>query len=83
VDPTLARLLPDDSKPSERALLSKRERELLSLLAEGLSGEEAAARLFLSPETVRTHIRNAMRKLNAKTRVHALALALRHDELSL
>lgn len=83
VDPTLARLLPDHSDAGNRALLSGRERELLAMLAEGLSGEEAATRLYLSPETVRTHIRNAMRKLNAKTRVHALALALRHDELSL
>jgi DNA-binding CsgD family transcriptional regulator len=55
--------------------------EVLDLLAQGLNGEEVAARLFLSPETVRTHIRNAMRKLRADTRVHAVALALRNEEI--
>jgi DNA-binding NarL/FixJ family response regulator len=62
-------------------VLSVREREILDLLARGLTGEEVAARLFLSPETVRTHIRNAMRKLGADTRAHAVALALRNEEI--
>ena len=64
-------------------VLSAREREVLSLLAEGLTGEDIAERLVLSPETVRTHVRNAMRKLDAKTRVHALAVALDSGELTL
>jgi DNA-binding NarL/FixJ family response regulator len=62
-------------------VLSVREREVLDLLAQGLTGEEAAERLSLSPETIRTHIRNAMRKLQADTRVHAVALALRNEEI--
>jgi DNA-binding NarL/FixJ family response regulator len=62
--------------------LSPREREVLDLLADGLTGEEIASRLFLSAETVRTHVRNAMRKLDAKTRVHAVALALRGRALT-
>jgi DNA-binding NarL/FixJ family response regulator len=56
--------------------LSSRESEILGLLAEGLTGEEIAKRLVLSPETVRTHIRNAMEKLSAKTRVEAVVKAL-------
>ena len=63
--------------------LSPREREILGLLSRGLSGEQAAKRLFLSSETVRTHVRNAMSKLGAATRVHAVALALRRGEIEL
>ena len=62
-------------------VLSPREREVLDLLAQGLNGEEVAARLVLSPETVRTHVRNAMEKLEAHTRVHAVAIALRQGEI--
>jgi PAS domain S-box-containing protein len=56
--------------------LSPREREVLGLLARGLTGEQIAARLVLSPETVRTHIRNAREKLGASTRVEAVTMAL-------
>ena len=62
-------------------VLSPREREVLDLLAQGLNGEEVATRLVLSPETVRTHVRNAMEKLEANTRVHAVAIALRQGEI--
>lgn len=56
--------------------LSPREREVLGLLARGLTGEQIAARLVLSPETIRTHIRNAREKLGASTRVEAVTMAL-------
>jgi PAS domain S-box-containing protein len=56
--------------------LSPREREVLGLLAHGLTGEQIAGRLVLSPETVRTHIRNAREKLGASTRVEAVTMAL-------
>ena len=56
--------------------LSPREREVLGLLARGLTGEQIAGRLVLSPETVRTHIRNAREKLGASTRVEAVTMAL-------
>ena len=62
-------------------VLSPREREVLDLLATGLNGEEVAERLVISPETVRTHVRNAMDKLEASTRVHAVAIALRQGEI--
>jgi len=61
---------------SQNGRLSPREREIAHLLALGLSGEEIAGRLYLSPETVRTHIRNAMEHLGAHTRAHLVALAL-------
>jgi PAS domain S-box-containing protein len=57
--------------------LSAREREITRLLAQGLSGESIARELFLSPETVRTHIRNAMEHAGARTRAHLVAIALR------
>jgi DNA-binding NarL/FixJ family response regulator len=79
VDPRLRHLI--DAAPS-RAPLSKREREIMDLLAEGLTGEQVAEHLFLSAATVKTHIRNAMGKLEATTRVHAVALGLRDGQIS-
>ena len=62
-------------------VLSPREREVLDMLAKGMTGEQVAVELSLSPETVRTHVRNAMDKLEAHTRVHAVAIALRQGEI--
>lgn len=56
--------------------MSPRETEVLGLLAEGMSGAAIATSLVLSPETVRTHVRNAMDKLGASTRSQAVAIAL-------
>ena len=86
IDPRLEPLLAHgdgNGKGNGRVhVLSPREREILGLLSKGLSGEEAAKQLFLSSETVRTHVRNAMNKLGAATRVHAVALALERGEIS-
>jgi DNA-binding NarL/FixJ family response regulator len=62
--------------------LSNREREVLQLLADGLSGEQASRQLAVSPETLRTHVRNAMRRLGAKTRVRAVAIALARRDIN-
>jgi len=62
--------------------LSTREREILGLLAAGASGGEIANTLVLSPDTIRTHIRNAMTKLGASSRTHAVVLALRRGEIA-
>lgn len=62
-------------------VLSSRESEILAMLAEGLTGEEIAQRLVLSPETVRTHVRNAMKKLQARTRTEAVVKALDRAEI--
>ena len=59
--------------------LTQRERDVLRLLADGHSNEEIGKRLFISPETVRTHVRKAMDKLDADTRTQAVAVALRNQ----
>ena len=64
-----------------RMPLSPREREVLTALASGRTGAQVAQTLVLSPETVRTHIRNAMEKLGASTRTHAIALAIASGEI--
>ena len=81
VDERLRPLMVSRFKSERIGVLSPREREVLDLLAKGLNGEEVAKRLVLSPETVRTHVRNAMEKLEASTRVHAVAIALRQGEI--
>jgi len=76
VDPVLAGILV--SAQSEKIpSLTQREREVLRLLADGLSNEEIGKKLFISAETVRTHVRKAMDKLDADTRTQAVARALR------
>ena len=86
VDPRLRPALLSRRATERLPSISNREREILDLLAQGLTGEAVAARLVISAETVKTHIRNAMNKLEATTRVHAIAIALRegyitsHDE---
>jgi DNA-binding NarL/FixJ family response regulator len=77
VDPALAPLLTPDDDVSRVQVLSPRERQILDLLAEGLTGHAIAEQLVLSPETVRTHVRNATTKLGAHTRVQAVALVVR------
>ena len=82
VDPRLHPALLSRRATDKQKALSKREREIMDLLAHGLTGEQVAERLFLSPETIKTHIRNAMSKLEANTRVHAIAIALRDGFIS-
>jgi DNA-binding NarL/FixJ family response regulator len=79
VDPTLASELVTPKATERLPALSGREREILALLANGFSNPDIAQRLFISPETVRTHVRNAMTKLEADTRTQAVALALRYE----
>ena len=57
--------------------LSGRQAEILTLLADGLGTPEAAARLRISPDEAREHLRAAMRALGAGNKIHALILALR------
>jgi DNA-binding NarL/FixJ family response regulator len=58
--------------------LTERERDVLRLLADGLRSEEIAARLFISEHTVRAHAAKATTRLGARTRTHAVAIALRN-----
>jgi DNA-binding NarL/FixJ family response regulator len=79
LDPLLGGQL---AAPTERDRgLTKREREILRLLADGMTNEEVGARLFLSPETVRTHVRKAVGRLGARNRVQAVAVALKEQAI--
>ncbi|MFF7988969.1 response regulator [Kitasatospora xanthocidica] len=61
---------------SERlAVLTAREREVMSMAATGLTNEEIAERMFVSPFTVRTHVHRAMSKLDARDRAQLVAIA--------
>jgi DNA-binding NarL/FixJ family response regulator len=55
--------------------LTEREREVMALVAEGLSNDEIAARLFLSPLTAKTHVSRIMTKLNARDRAQLVVMA--------
>jgi DNA-binding NarL/FixJ family response regulator len=58
-------------------MLTAREREILQLLADGMSNADVAQKLFISQETVKSHVRHILTKLEADTRTHAVAIALR------
>jgi DNA-binding NarL/FixJ family response regulator len=79
VDPVLASFLASSRTTEKLRTLTQRERDVLRLLADGHSNEEIGKRLFISPETVRTHVRKAMAKLDADTRTQAVATALRQS----
>ena len=83
VDPRLDRILLSPRATSHVPQLSPREREIMHLMAEGRTAEAIANELNVSVETVRTHVRNVIRKLQARNRVHAIALALERGEIAL
>ncbi len=62
-----------------RGKLTRRQREILQLLADGESTSVAARKLDLSEETVKTHTKNAVTRLGARNRAHAVAIALRES----
>jgi DNA-binding NarL/FixJ family response regulator len=75
VDPAL---MPDVLAANQRdEMLTGREREILQLLADGMSNSDVAGKLFISPETVKSHVRHILTKLEADTRTQAVAIALR------
>jgi DNA-binding NarL/FixJ family response regulator len=80
LDPTLAPLVPTGRRatrvPGVKAL-SNREFQVLSLIADGYSNQGIADTLVLSVETVRTHIKGLLRKLEARDRAHAVARGFR------
>lgn len=82
VDPVLAGVLATTHGAGSLPALTQRERDVLRLLADGHSNEAIGKLLFISPETVRTHIRKAMEKLDADTRTEAVAKALRQSLIS-
>jgi DNA-binding NarL/FixJ family response regulator len=79
VDPVLAGVIASSEATQKIPTLTQRERDVLRLLADGLKNEDIGRRLFISAETVRTHVRKAMSKLEADTRTQAVATALREQ----
>lgn len=81
LDPLIARKVIDRLKPpapaGNFAHLSQRELEVLKLMVDGYSNPEIAAKLYLSANTVKTHVRNIMNKLSVDDRVQAAVVALR------
>jgi len=91
IDPaTLTRLLAQVAR--ERELhreasmllddLTDREREILQLLAEGMRNEGIASKLFISPQTVQTHVRNILGKLRVHSKLEAVAFAVKNGAIT-
>jgi DNA-binding NarL/FixJ family response regulator len=92
IDPTiLARLLHQVTKEREErrevqtrfATLTEREREILRHVAQGQRNDDIAASLFISPQTVQTHVRNVLGKLGVHSKLEAVALAVRYSQIEL
>ena len=67
---------PDRPRPGrDLSRITEREREVLSLVAEGLSNDEIATRLYLSPLTTKTHVSHIMTKLDARDRAQLVVIA--------
>lgn len=90
IDPaTLARLLHQVTKEREQtrevqalfATLTDREWDILRHLARGRRNDDVAATLFISPQTVHTHVRNLLGKLGVHSKLEAVALAVRHGKI--
>jgi DNA-binding CsgD family transcriptional regulator len=64
---------PPTAKPLRR--ITPRELEVLALIAEGHSSREIARMLWITEETVRTHVRRLLDRLGARTRAHAVSIA--------
>jgi DNA-binding NarL/FixJ family response regulator len=86
----LARLLPKVARERETrrdaqlllGQLTDREREILAELAKGLRNDDIATKLFISPQTVQTHVRNLLGKLGVHSKLEAVAFAVRHGAVT-
>jgi NarL family two-component system response regulator LiaR len=90
IDPTtLTRLLAQVAREREeqrdalRLLndLTEREREILQLLAEGKRNDDIAKQLYISPQTVQTHVRNILGKLRVHSKLEAVSFAVKHGAI--
>ncbi len=75
IDDFAARPEQDTPTPAEMAQLTRREREVLTHLARGLSNADVAEQLFISEATVKTHLARVMAKLNVREKAQAVAAA--------
>ncbi len=91
IDPTtLTRLLAQVAREREAQRgaqsllddLTDREREILQLLAEGMRNDDIATKLFISPQTVQTHVRNILGKLRVHSKLEAVAFAVKHGAIA-
>jgi DNA-binding NarL/FixJ family response regulator len=62
--------------------LTEREREILGLLAQGQRNEDIAKQLFISPQTVQTHVRNILGKLRVHSKLEAVTFAVKHGVIT-
>ena len=76
---TGARGVPVEASDDELAALTAREREVLALVAEGLTNREIGQRLFISERTIGVHVSHIFDKLQVRTRVQASAIQLRNQ----
>ncbi len=88
LDPSLSGMLAhamkalDDTPAANDAALTDREREILALIAAGMSNKKIAQELDISDGTVKVHVKNLLRKLNLRSRLEAAVWALaRHEDL--
>lgn len=74
IDTLIARKVISFFRPNSKLVdpLTKREEDILGLVAKGFRNKDIAQKLFISPETVRTHVRNIYAKLQANSRIEAL-----------
>jgi NarL family two-component system response regulator LiaR len=81
LSPAVAQSLVESANqpPAPGLNLTEREREVLALMIEGLNNTQIAARLTVSPSTIKSHVSSVLSKLGATSRTEAVTLALRHN----
>lgn len=71
-----------ETAPEEPPRLTKKQGDILELLAQGCTNEEIGKALAILPQTVKNHVSGLLRRLHAKNRAHAVAIAVRKGIIS-
>ena len=91
IDPATLRTAPPAGGPGARAAAGRARvaqrsdeprREILTLLAQGMRNDDIATKLYISPQTVQTHVRNILGKLRVHSKLEAVAFAVRHGAIA-